>query len=95
MTLSPMRINPSGATIQLKSKPSWKTENGLISGYKMAEKVARKKVLNDVETSEMLGKSFFCHYNKQSNLFQNPPSLSPLLKGGLGRVGGGGSFNES
>jgi hypothetical protein len=29
----------------------------------MAEKVARKKVLNDLETGEMLGKSFFYHYN--------------------------------
>jgi hypothetical protein len=30
----------------------------------MVEKVARKKVLNDIEASEMLGKLFFCHYNE-------------------------------
>jgi hypothetical protein len=44
----------------------------------MAEKVARKKVLNDLETSEILGKSFFCLYNEQSSLSQNPPH-SPLI----------------
>jgi hypothetical protein len=32
-------------------------------------------VLNDPETSEMLGNSLFCHYNKHSNLFQKRASL--------------------
>ena len=54
-----MRINPGEATTQLQSRPSWNRVGGLISGYKMAEKVARKKVLNDVEAGEMLGKFFF------------------------------------
>jgi len=63
MAPKPIRINPSEATTRLNRRPVWQTENGLISGYKMAEKVSRKKVLNDLETSEMLGKSFFCHYN--------------------------------
>jgi hypothetical protein len=33
----------------------------------MAEKVARKKVLNDLETIVMLGKSYLCTYHEQFN----------------------------
>jgi hypothetical protein len=37
--------------------------NGLISGYKKAEEVARKKVAIEFEAIEMLRKSFHCHNN--------------------------------
>jgi hypothetical protein len=31
-----------------KTRSRWQAENGLISGYKKAEKVARKKVVTEV-----------------------------------------------
>jgi hypothetical protein len=38
--------------------------NGLISGYKKAEEVARKKVVIECEAIEMLRKYLHCHNNK-------------------------------
>jgi len=39
----PSSIDPERAKIPLKSRPRRGEEKGLISGYKMVKKVARKK----------------------------------------------------
>jgi hypothetical protein len=39
--------------------------NGLFSGYKKAEEVARKKVVIEFEAIEMLRKFLHCHNNKE------------------------------
>jgi hypothetical protein len=40
--------------------------NGLISSYKKAEEVARKKVVYECEAIEILRKYLHCHNNKES-----------------------------
>jgi hypothetical protein len=45
--------------------------NGLISGYKKAEEVARKKVVIECEAIEMLRKYLHCHNNKLSGRMRN------------------------
>ena len=44
----------------------WEAGNGLFSGYKKAEEVARKKVVIEFEAIEMLRKFLHCHNNKKS-----------------------------